>query len=365
MDSIEIICAHVLDTEHADLSDEAVRWSRIFLLDSLGVGVSGSSGPWVDALARSQASAHLAERTAGARVLGSDQRLSAQGAALLNAYQIHNAEYDCVHEGAVVHPMAVLLGATLAAIDDGALFAQPVDGRSLLSAVALGVDVAATLGLAARSGLRFFRPATAGAFAATAAIGRLAGFDRPTLVSAMGISLSQLCGTMQAHSEGSPLLAMQVGFNARNAVLACELARAGVPGPGAVLDGPYAYFELFEAEHDYADLLQQLGHCWRITEVAHKPFPSGRATHGIVDACLEIGAHHDLRSVAIERVVARVPPLTRRLVGRPVKPDMAVNYARLCAQYVVARVLQRGELDLSDFSIEALRDEATLALAQR
>ncbi|MCB1740825.1 MAG: MmgE/PrpD family protein, partial [Gammaproteobacteria bacterium] len=50
---------------------------------------------------------------------------------------------------------------------------------------------------------------------------------------------------------------------------------------------------------------------------------------------------------------------------RSVKPDMAVNYARLCAQYVVARVLQRGELDLSDFSIEALRDEATLALAQR
>jgi 2-methylcitrate dehydratase PrpD len=34
--------------------------------------------------------------------------------------------------------------------------------------------------------------------------------------------------------------------------------------------------------------LPAIGRVWRITEVAHKPFPRGRATHGVVDACLTL-----------------------------------------------------------------------------
>ena len=58
-------------------------------------------------------------------------------------------------------------------------------------------------------------------FGAAAAIGRLAGFDAATLVNAFGAVLGQLSGTMQAHAEGSPMLGMQVGFGARNAIVAC------------------------------------------------------------------------------------------------------------------------------------------------
>src|ERR687891_647213 len=99
--------------------------------------------------------------------------LPAPAAAMCNGFQIHNSEYDCVHEAAVVHPMAVLLAATMAHAER----AGGVSGRDLLSAIALGVDVAAGLGVASKAPLRFFRPATAGALAATAAIGRLRGFD--------------------------------------------------------------------------------------------------------------------------------------------------------------------------------------------
>ena len=95
-----------------------------------------------------------------ARVCVGGARLPAASAALCNAYQLHNSEYDCIHERAVVHPLAVLLPAVLAHAER----AGGVSGRDLLSAVVLGVDVAAGLGVAARSGLRFFRPAIAGAF---------------------------------------------------------------------------------------------------------------------------------------------------------------------------------------------------------
>ena len=43
--------------------------------------------------------------------------LAAPAAAFMNAWQMHNQEYDCLHEGAVVHAMATVLPAALAAAE--------------------------------------------------------------------------------------------------------------------------------------------------------------------------------------------------------------------------------------------------------
>jgi 2-methylcitrate dehydratase PrpD len=358
MDAIATLSDYVLRTRWADLSAPAVRAARSFILDSLGVGVAGSAGPWADQLVAVQGGWGAA---ADARNWGRGAVLPAPAAAMCNAYQVHNAEFDCVHEAAVVHPMAVLLPAALAQAERQG----GVDGRQLVLAVVLGVDVACRIGLAARTGLRFFRPGSAGAFAATAAVGRLMRFDADTLVNAMGITLAQLCGTMQAHLEGSPVLALQVGFNARNAVMACDMAARGLVAPHEVLEGRFGYFKLFEGEHDRHPLLDALGQTWRITEVAHKPFPSGRATHGIVDAVLQLKQAHGFAAAEVAAVACRVPPLVTRLVGRPVRDGMAPNYARLCAAFVAARALLGDTVRVEDFAPAALGDAETLALARR
>jgi 2-methylcitrate dehydratase PrpD len=72
--------------------------------------------------------------------------------------------------------------------------------------------------------------------------------------------------------------------------------------------------------------------------------------------------------VTAERVVGcrfHVPPLTARLIGRPVTERMTAGYARLCLQYVGAVCLHRGDVWLDDFSAAALADPAVLALARR
>ena len=111
MDAIDDFVAHVMGTGFADLPPDAVRAAKTFTLDSFGVGLSGGAGPWVDELI--ELSRQWGE-DGDARVWGHGQRLPASAAALCNAYQIHNAEFDCVHEGAVVHSMTVLLGAAMA-----------------------------------------------------------------------------------------------------------------------------------------------------------------------------------------------------------------------------------------------------------
>ena len=44
-----------------------------------------------------------------------------------------------------------------------------------------------------------------------------------------------------------------------------------------------------------APVLRDLGKVWRISEVAHKPFPCGRATHGVLDGVLRAAAPARLR----------------------------------------------------------------------
>jgi aconitate decarboxylase len=137
-----------------------------------------------------------------------------------------------------------------------------------------------------------------------------------------------------------------------------------MPGPRAPINGEFGYFALFEGMVDVAPF-DELGHSWRVTELSHKPFPRGRATHGGIDAVQRLMAEH---GVTAERVVAvrfRVPPLTARLINRPVTEAMTPGYARLCLQYVGGVCLRRGTVGLDDFTAAALTDAQTLALARR
>jgi len=109
--------------------------------------------------------------------------------------------------------------------------------------------------------------------------------------------------------------------------------------------------------------IEGLGRQWRITEIAHKPFPSGRATHGIIDGCLALREAHGLDPDEIVRINLSVPPLIEHLVGRPPREEMAINYARLCARYTAACALIGGGIVLDDFTDAAYRRPAHQTLA--
>ena len=358
MDAIEDFIDHVTGTGIDQVPEAAIRASKTFILDSLGVGLSGGNGPWVREMVQLSKQWGQGE---DARVWGHGQRLPAPGAAMCNAYQIHNAEFDCVHEGAVVHSMTVLLGAALAVAERD----RGVSGKDLILASILGVDVACHIAVAVTTALKFFRPGTAGALAAVTAVGKIKGFNREGLRNAYSIAYGQMCGTMQAHTEGSALLGMQVGFNARNAVVACDMAAAGLPGPREVLEGPFGFLRLFEEAYDRNILLAELGKTWRITELSHKPFPSGRATHGIVDGCLRLQRQIGFLPDQIQSIKADVPSLIHQLVGRPIRPGMTTNYARLCAQYVTAHALYHDGIGVDAYDDNALTHSGTNDLAQR
>lgn len=331
----------------------------MFLADTLAVAISGAR---LADTARLLVVAQAAGQGGDARALGLGTVLPAPQAAMVNAFAIHNQEYDAVHEGAVVHPFAVIVAVLLAVAERRGVAGQPVEGRAFVDAMLVAVDIAATAGLAARSPMRFFRPAMAGALGALGGAARLAGAGADALARAYGLLLAQLSGTMQAHVEGTPGLALQVAVNARAAVTALDMAVAGLAGPRDVFEGAYGYHALIDGDWS-TDPYATLGSVVRISEVSHKPFPTGRAAHAALDALEQLVTVDGLTANDVAAVVLQAPPLVRRLVGRAAHPAMTPSWARLCLPYLVARRLRHGPIGVTAFEPACFADPLLHALA--
>ena len=350
----------VTATRYEDLPAQAIDRAKAFLLDTLGVGIAGNRAPFTAEVVQAVLGWGV---SAEASVLGSDLRLPAPSAALVNGYRIHSQEFDCVFEAGVIIPMGPLVAAILAHVERRIARGESVSGRALILALVVGVEISCTLGLAAKSGMKFFRPGTTGGFSALAALCVLDQVDSDFVRRGFGIVYSQISGSMQSHEEGSSMLAMQIGFNARAALTAFDLARAGLSGPLRILDGRFGYFPLFESEGDMEAAWAQIAKPWKITRLSHKPYPSGRVTHGMAHAMLLLRG--ELTADAIARVHVAMPPLGFRLVGRPIKADMMPNYARLCVPYVASAALIRGAVGLEDFLPGAVGAADVFALGAR
>jgi len=358
-DAILALVRNVVNTRYEDLSQGAVDATKTFILDAFGVAIAGTLAPGVsETLGLLSDWGGKAEST----VLVSGQRLPAPSSAMMNSFLMHNQEFDPVHDLAVVHAFTTVLPVALAVAE-----AQGgVTGKELLTAVALGVDVACWIGISSRSPIAHFRPGTLGAFGAVAAAGKISGMDQATLTHAMGIVYSQISGTLQPHTEGVQVNSMQTGFNARGAVTAISLAARGIQGPAEVLEGRYGYFPLFEGEYDVEEILANLGRVWQVERIGHKPFPSGRLTHGAAEAVLILKEHHGFTAEDVGEIEVLVPPLVYRLVGRLLGSGTpSLQYAKLCIPFVAAVALLRDTVFIHDFGEEGLRDPVIHELASR
>ena len=367
-DPIERILDLIEHTRFEDLPPDAVQAATVFFLDTVGVACAGKLAPRMDELLAASARWGGSGETA-ASLWNTGLRAPGPVAALVNGYQCHALEYDCVYEPGVILPTPPIFGALMAKVDELTALGRPPSGRDLIRAFTVALEVSCTLAGATRSAMFFFRPATTGVFSALAALACLDPLPRAQLRYAFGIGYSQMCGPMQAHEEGSMMLAMQMGFAARNAVQAYDMARVGITSPVELLGGRFGFFTNFEHDHDLPGSLDAMGAPWKVTQLSHKPFPSGRVTHGVIHAMRGLRQELGLTAAnALERIQSVhvwLPPLGMRLVGRPMVHQPPPNYARLCIPFVAAAEVVFGGVDPTTFVPERLGDPVLEALAMR
>ena len=300
-------------------------------------------------------------------IVGTSTRVGAPNAVLANGTLAHGLDFDDTREDAIVHTGCVAVTTALAVAE-----AVNASGAAALEALIAGVEVMCRVGLAVpgKFHARSFHPTSlTGSFAAAAVAGKLYGLGEDELVHAFGICGSQASGIIEYLADGSWTKRLHPGWAAHAGIIACRLGREGFTGPETVLEGAHGFYEAFAngAEAKRLDgLLDTLGRTWELSNLTFKPYPCGSIAQPYMDCAHVLRQRHALDPGAIVAVRCRtaegpVPRLWEPLAAKHRPPN---GYAaKFSLPYLIATVLLRGTVTLSDFADDAVADERVLALA--
>lgn len=361
----DVIARHVASATWDSLPEAARDGARRVLLDATGViyaasGLAPEAAPFI-ALARANGAGPCS-------ILGIDARVQPLGAALANGALAHAVDYEDAFDRAPAHPNASLVPVLLALAQSQGR----IDGRRLLTALAVGGDIACRIALSLRQPMEqggWYPPPIVAAFGAATGAVNLLGLSAEQVKDALSLTLCQV--TMPGeikHSRRTVLRAVREAFPAQAALTAALLARDGVSGFEAPLEGKGGFFALYAGgRFDEADLIGDLGsHYWG-AELTFKPWPSCRGTHPFIEMALDLKAKHRFGVDNVAQIEVSVDHVQRMLVdplARKQAPAVAID-AKFSIPFTTALALVRGGVSLDDFGAMSLADPDVLGLAAK
>src|SRR3954463_4466998 len=302
----------------------------------------------------------------GCTAIGHARPMSAAGAAFVNGTAAHGEDFDDTFEGGPVHAGAVIVPAVLAACER-----YNPDGRPALLGIAGGGEVMCRLSavaptLAHKAG--FHPTAIYGAAGAAAGVATALGLDRRQTVDALGVVGSMASGIIEDLAEGTWTKRMHAGWAAQSGLRAALLARAGFSGPRTVFEGVHGLFHGFAntTKGDYDVLIGDFGKHWVTETVAFKPYPCGTMTHPYIDCARRLATR--IKADDVVAMECEVGEVTVHRLWEPLaaKQTPKNGYAgKFSSPYCIAAGFIRGNVGLGDFSDEAVRDPAVVALARK
>jgi 2-methylcitrate dehydratase PrpD len=348
-DTIDLLARYVARTTYEALPPRVVELTKLFILDAMGTMIAGSSAPGcrnVVELVKDWGG--KPESTIG--VFGG--AATAPEVALANAMMSHALDLDDLHDDAVVHCSCCQVPVGLAMGERG-----KNSGKELIVSVAVGIDLAARLGVAIGYAVGFVRSGTCNIFGAAANAAKLLDLDEETTRNALGICLSQTAGTAQVVVDTALVKRMQPAFAARGGILSAFLAQAGINGPVGVMDGKYGFFELYgRGPTFHARLTDGLGEFFEIENLSLKLLCGSRAIHGSAECAIGIAVKEDIRAADVARMTVFLPKITYDYAGRPFMPG---DSPQASAQFSAAFGAAAGVV-YRDLFIEHIQDSAVL-----
>ena len=119
----EALAERIASVRYDALSEEAVRWARVAIIDTVGCTLAGASEPCARIVARVTAS------DGPCLIFGTEQRVAALDAALINGTASHALDFDDCSDTLGGHPSAPILPALFALAET-----RTVDGRAFIAA---------------------------------------------------------------------------------------------------------------------------------------------------------------------------------------------------------------------------------------
>ena len=215
---VNALAAFVADLKFADLSRATVDHAVTTIRDTLGCMLAGARQPDIAGLHGLAPQGETQATLVGARL-----RTSVEFAALANGIAGISLELDEGNQFALNHPAVHILPAALATAE-----AFDRSGPDLIAAFVAGYDVASRVGRATHLRDAVHPFGTHAIVGAAAAVGKLRGFDRARLATAMLMAGGMaLASSQTAANAGASVRNVVTGLTNANAVLACRLTEVG------------------------------------------------------------------------------------------------------------------------------------------
>ncbi len=343
---------HILDFYQRELPPEARSRARTAIIDTLGVTLAGSQQAGSRKL---RAAVVPAAATGRSRIFGTDLRLNALDAALINGTAAHMLDFDDSNSHLHGHVSVAVLPALLAIADE-----QESSAEDILQAYVTGFETAARLGdsVGRYQYTHGWHPTTTvGVFAAVAACAALLQLSETQTAAALAIVTTLVSGIKS--NFGTETKPLGVGNANRNAVLAIRLAQQGFSAGELAFEHHHGYLNVFNGGADNYDVTPLITP-WtgdpmlldRIKGNKQKPFPCCYAILSPLDGILSLREQHRLTPDQIAGVSVGVHPIRYPHINVP-HPENPLA-AKFSLHYCIARALIDGTLTLDDFIDETL-----------
>jgi 2-methylcitrate dehydratase PrpD len=304
------LVGHIVGTGFGSLDGACVERAKWRVLDVCGCALAGMTAPGCDMML------DMVTAWAGApesTILGHGGRVPAHNAAMLNSLMARSYDHEPVEaefddRSGPAHISGTTVSVALAMAEK-----QGAGGRDLLTALAVGDDIAARL--AANSGFDFDlgwdNTGTVNVFGATAIACKLLGLGGRRVFNALGIALNRLSGTMAGVFDKTLAFKLPIAFAAKEGIVAAELAERGFAGVDEPLLGPRGYFALYCRDYDAGQVTKDLGTRF-YSDCVIKPYSACRMTHAFIDCALAIVRENAIHAGDVAEIVIHA---TERVAG--------------------------------------------------
>ncbi|MEP4038630.1 MmgE/PrpD family protein [Pseudophaeobacter sp.] len=329
----------------------ARQMARLSALDWLVCGIAGVEEP-VAQILRGQA---LSEAGAAQASLFGGTRVPARMAALANGTISHALDYDDTHFAHIGHPSVAVFSAAFAIGE-----ARDLGLHQVIEAALFGMELSIRVGLWLgrqhyQSG--YHQTATAGAFGATAAAGRLLGLSATEMEMALGLCATRAAGLKaQFGTMGKPYNA---GLAASAGVEVAQLVKAGFEANPQALEGALGFGGTHHGAGDVEAAIEALGEVWLFESISHK---FHACCHGL-HAALEAARSLDLAAPEIASLTVRTHPRWMTVCNQ-IAPETGLG-AKFSYRTVLAlQALGKDTARLDSYSDALCLDPRLIALRE-
>lgn len=368
MNISRVLAEFVANTRYEDIPASVIENQKKSVMDAVGI-TFGASTLGDGCRQMVQIAEELAAGGRGeATVLGFDKKLPVSWAAFANAAMAHSLDFGDTHQKSTIHPNSSSFPAALAVAEQ----LGNVDGKAFLTALVLGSEVAIRIAGAADINTLdggFYVPTIYSSYGAVAAVAKLMNLTAEQIVSAFSFNLCQtICSSELTNNKTTVIRSVRESFAARNAVLACHMAKADLIGFEAPLEGKLGlYHMMLQDQYTAQRVVEGLGQVWEAEQLTYKVWPCCFGNHSPITGALQLMKEHDLQPEDIRHIqvsvgaqnIALCEPLEQRR-----NPDTAI-FGKFSIPFNVASAILKGNVTIDSYTPECLYDAEIRALTAK